>query len=286
MSQLEAGASSRRSTLPHRPTTAFSQPRLCTLWILFWRANKDLLFTFLVCLPSFATKSTPTSSQPHIKFVGLYNGITPPQPVLPFSESPNWSTKRQDRFSTITALSAPTFLWIPHSESIFSPFTCPDHDSDIQRCRLYQDLRAKSLTDFMQNVTLDLEDLTPYGYPDYPESLRSANSFLKCFSDPAIPRVRCTVFLWPNSNKFLSEVSFLDSLGKLTTFKTIILTHCGGMHSVRGPTSKSLDEYLSVMLGPAQHSFEVHDWRFERTHRLIYHPRRHASGMTGKETTG
>ena len=123
----------------------------------------------------------------------------------------------------------------------------------------------------MQNVTLDLQDLAPERYP---EALRSANSFLHCFSDPAIPRLRCTIFLWPDSDKFLSEVSFLDSLGKLTAFNTVIVIHCGGMHSVKGPTSKSLDEYLSVTLGPGEYSFKVHDWRFKRSHHLTYHPRR------------
>ena len=136
----------------------------------------------------------------------------------------------------------------------------------------------------MPNVALDLQEIRAY-VPSYPDALRSANSFLHRFSDPAIPRVRCTIFLWPTSDKFLSEVSFLDSLGKLTAFKTVVLKHFGRMHSVQGPTSKTLDEYLSVTLGPGELTFEVHDWRLRRSHCLTYHPRGRAGGMKGKEVT-
>lgn len=149
----------------------------------------------------------------------------------------------------------------------------PHLRSDIRKFRLYQDLSTKPLTSLMQNVTLDLEGASSYCYPD-PETLRFAHSFLHRFSDPTIPRVRCTLFLWPNSDQSLSRVSFLDSLSKLTAFKTVVVIHSGGMHSVQGPTSKTRDEYLSVMLGPAEHSFEVHGWRFGRSHYLTYHPRR------------
>lgn len=129
----------------------------------------------------------------------------------------------------------------------------------------------------MQNVTLEL-----YAYP-VAKALQCANSLLHCFLDPAIPRKRCTVF--HESDLFFSQVSFLDSLGKLTAFKTVVLIHDGGVHSVQGPTSKTLDEYLSVMLGPEEPSFEVHDWRFGRSHHLTYHPRRHADRMKRKEIT-
>ena len=134
----------------------------------------------------------------------------------------------------------------------------------------------------MQNVTLELQDSV---HSSYPEALRSATSFLRRFSEPAIPRARCTIFLRPRSDKFLSEVSFLDSLGKLTAFKTVALELCGRMDSVQERTSEKLDAYLSVMLGPGELSFEMGDWRFGQLHRLTYHPCRRAHGMKGKENT-
>ena len=182
-------------------------------------------------------------------------------------------------FSTKVALSISTSLGAAQRESTLAPFPRPDQRADDQHFRLYQDLSAKPLTDLMQNVTLDL-----YAYPD-PAALRCANSLLHCFSDPTIPRIRCTVFLWPDSDQFLSQVSFLDSLGKLAGFRTVLLIHFGEMNIIQGPTFKTLDEYLSVTLGPGEPSFGVHDWRFKRCHCLTYHPGRHACGVQGKEIT-
>ncbi len=139
----------------------------------------------------------------------------------------------------------------------------------------------------MQNVTFNLQNP---GFR-YPIALRSANSFLHCFSDPVIPRLRCTIFIWPKSGQILSEIPFLDSLGKLTTFKTVVLKHFGRrlgsrVHSVQGSTSKTLVEYLCMMLGPGEYSFEVHDLRFGPSHCLTYHPRQHVYRMKGNEITG
>ncbi len=139
----------------------------------------------------------------------------------------------------------------------------------------------------MQNVTFDLQR------PDsgYPEALRSANSFLHCFSDPMIPRLRCTIFIWLECDQILSESSFLDSFGKLTAFKTVVLKHFGPklgsrMHSVHGSTSKTVDEYLHMMLGAGEYSSGVHDSIFGPSHCLTHHPRQHVYRMKGPEITG
>ena len=139
----------------------------------------------------------------------------------------------------------------------------------------------------MQNVTLHLERPGT----GYPEALRFAKSFLHCFSEPMIPRLRCTIFIWRQYDEILSETSFLDSFGKLTTFKTVVLKHFGPklgsrMHSVKGSTSKTPDEYIRMMLGPGAYSHEVHDQRFGKSHCLTYHPRQHAYRMKSNDTTG
>ena len=97
--------------------------------------------------------------------------------------------------------------------------------------------------------------------------------------------------MWLISDQILSEISFLDLLGKLIAFKTVVLKHFGPklesrLHSVQGSTSKTLDEYLRMMLGPGEYSFEVHDRRFGPSHCLTYHPRQHVYRMKGNETMG
>ncbi len=204
-----------------------------------------------------------------------------------FLESLNWSTKRQDRFFTKPEFFASGFLLATHREPTFPSFSCLGHRSDVRRFSLYNDLSTKPLTDLMQNVTFDIER------PDcsYPEVLRSANSFLHRFSNHMIPRLRCTIFIWLDCDDILSDIWFLDLFGKLTAFKTVVLKHFGlklgsRMNSVQGSTSKTVDEYLSMILGPGEYISEVHDSRFGPSHCLTYHPRQHVYSMKGPEITG
>ena len=81
------------------------------------------------------------------------------------------------------------------------------------------------------------------------------------------------------SSNFLLEASFLDALGKLTGFKTVVVTLTvqvwaeGVNPELKTSNYHRLDEYLKVMLGGGEAG------KFDKAGRycLTYHPLGHAA---------
>lgn len=128
----------------------------------------------------------------------------------------------------------------------------------------------------MQRITIQLDILS-----FYPKNrlaiLQSTSSLLRLFSGPTIPRADCAItILFAKDANPLLEGSFLKVLGELAGFKTVALKLAfltngrNNLRKVMLPTYETMDEYLTVMLGPGEAGDLDEDGAY---HRLTYHPR-------------
>ena len=143
--------------------------------------------------------------------------------------------------------------------------------------RLYQDLSKRPLANVMQRITVQVDILSIYPKTTRLAILQSTTSLLHLFSGPTIPRAHCAItILFAKDANPLLEASFLKALGELTGFKTVALKLAclrNGRVDLRKKqlaTYKSIDEYLTVMLGPGEAGNLDEDGAY---HRLTYHPR-------------
>ena len=166
-------------------------------------------------------------------------------------------------------------VWLPSPSVLLHVTTLT-----FQKSRLYAYLAKRPFLNLMQNITLDATTLLVSEF--------HLISYLKFFSNPAVPRSCCTVCLWmrcltyPHPNTW-SEGDLFDSVRKLTAFETVVLRYShqllpGGQSMM--PKPKAIDEYLSVMLGPGEfNSFDGVSQH--RVQCLTYHPR----GMKEKKVS-
>ena len=133
----------------------------------------------------------------------------------------------------------------------------------------------------MQDIEIQLNQ---YMYCRYPgnekDHLQFATSMLEFYSGSSILRSTLVINIrLMGSTDFLLEASFLDALGKLTGFKTVVVTltvqlWAEGLNpELKTSNYYRLDEYLKVMLGAGEAG------KFDKAGRycLTYHPRGHAA---------
>lgn len=126
----------------------------------------------------------------------------------------------------------------------------------------------------MQNIVIQLDMLTKCPQSNN-TTLQSTTSTLHFFSGPGIDRTVCVVQVhFAMSANFLLEASFLDALGKLTAFKTVVVrlqfmdADEETVRRFKPSTYKTLGEYLKVTLGVE----EAGKFDEDGCYCLTYHP--------------
>lgn len=137
---------------------------------------------------------------------------------------------------------------------------------------LGHDLTKRSAATLMQNIFIQLDMLTSSPQSN-DTTLQSTTSILRFSGGAIIPRTNCIIQVqFDVFSDFLLEASFLDALGKLTGFKTVIVELMlinGSVGRLKSSTYRTLDEYLSVMLGAG----EAEELDEDGYYRMTYHPR-------------
>lgn len=125
------------------------------------------------------------------------------------------------------------------------------------------------------NVSSGFSPHAPHITPRTPRQVPMIVFILGCFGGSSIPRSTCIVQIpFHPTAGFLLWASFVNALGKLTGFETVVVKLApmyDGSRTAKFPQYDKLDGHLKVLLGGAREEGRHFE---DKYYCMAYHPRR------------